>query len=251
MSNPVDPRRQEQVHRLTLELQALRGRLNDTIDQLCELVAGAELGSDPIGLSPMAGLEQGSLERSLAPAWLRLPSGQASVSNPPSGYRLGNETAIYSDYRNGFLQVIQVSQPRGADEQYALVVNHADFDGSFLSLVIDARALLTNMPAGSARLSLAVEVRGTPMPGLNAKCAWKVGEHWSERSLRLQGGQLAADSLTVDMLDPAQINALDFHLFFNAVGRGSFEIRRLTLALVVTPSHEEAPVTSSVFETAP
>jgi hypothetical protein len=235
---------------LTLELQALRGRLNDTIDQLFELVAGHELGSEPVGLSPLAGHDQGNAERSLAPAWLRLPSSQASASNPPSGYRLGNETAIYSDYRNGFLQVIQVSQPRGADEHYALVVNHADFDGSFLSFVVDARALLADMPAGPARLSLAVEVRGTPMPGMNAKCAWKVGEHWSERTLRLQPGQLAADSLSVDMLDPSQINALDFHLFFNPVGRGSFEIRRLTAALVVTPA-SEAPVTSSVFETAP
>jgi hypothetical protein len=250
MSHPVDTRRHEQVHRLTLELQALRGRLNDTIDQLCELVAGHELGSEPVGLSPLAGHDQGNAERSLAPAWLRLPSSQASASNPPSGYRLGNETAIYSDYRNGFLQVIQVSQPRGADEHYALVVNHADFDGSFLSFVVDARALLADMPAGPARLSLAVEVRGTPMPGMNAKCAWKVGEHWSERTLRLQPGQLAADSLSVDMLDPSQINALDFHLFFNPVGRGSFEIRRLTAALVVTPA-SEAPVTSSVFETAP
>ncbi len=250
MSHPADSRRHEQVHRLTLELQALRGRLNDTIDQLCELVAGHELGSEPVGLSPLAGHDQGNAERSLAPAWLRLPSSQASASNPPSGYRLGNETAIYSDYRNGFLQVIQVSQPRGADEHYALVVNHADFDGGFLSFVIDARALLTDMPAGPARLSLALEVRGTPMPGMSAKCAWKVGEHWSERTLRLQPGQLAADSLSVDMLDPSQINALDFHLFFNPVGRGSFEIRRLTAALVVTPA-SEAPVTSSVFETAP
>lgn len=250
MSHPVDTRRHEQVHRLTLELQALRGRMNDTIDQLCELVAGHDLGNEPVGLSPLAGHDEGSAERSLAPGWLRLPSSQASVSNPPSGYRLGNETAIYSDYRNGFVQVIQVSQPRGADEHYALVVNHADFDGSFLSFVIDARALLADMPAGPARLSLAVEVRGTPMPGMNAKCAWKVGEHWSERPLRLQPGQLAADSLSVDMLDPSQLNALDFHLFFNPVGRGSFEIRRLTAALVVTPA-TEAPVTSSVFETAP
>ncbi|WP_374568518.1 DUF6478 family protein [Ideonella sp.] len=235
---------------MTLELQALRGRLNDTIDHLCELVAGHELGSEPVGLSPLAGHDEGSAERSLAPGWLRLPSSQASVSNPPSGHRLGNETAVYSDYRNGFVQIIQVSQPRGADERYALVVNHADFDGSFLSFVIDARALLKDMPAGPARLSLAVEVRGTPMPGMNAKCAWKVGEHWSERPLRLQPGQLAADSLSVDMLDPSQLNALDFHLFFNPVGRGSFEIRRLTAALVVTPAND-VPVTSSVFETAP
>jgi hypothetical protein len=34
------------------------------------------------------------------------------------------------------------------------------------------------------------------------------------------------------------------------VGRGSFEIRRLMAGLVITPPNE-APLTSSVFETAP
>jgi hypothetical protein len=250
MPNSDDTRRSEQVHRLTLELQALRGRMNDTIDQLCELVAGHEIAGEPVGLSPMAGQEQGNAERSLAPAWLRLPSPTASASNPPTGHALSNDTRLYSDYRNGFIQLIQVSQPRGADERYALVLNHADFDGSFLSIVLDARALLVDMPAGPARLSLAVEVRGTPAPGLQAKCAWKVGEHWSERVLRLSPGQLAADSFAIDMLDPSQINAIDFHLFLNPVGRGSFEVRRLTAGLVVTPP-SEAPLTSSVFETAP
>jgi hypothetical protein len=250
MPNTVDARRQEQAHRLTLELQALRGRLNETIDQLCELVAGHDLSGGLIGLSPLAGHEQGTAERSLAPGWLRLPSANASATNPPSGHRLGNETALYSDYRNGFVQVIQVNQPHAADERYALVVNHADFDGSFLSIVLDARALLADMPAGPARLSLALEVRGTPAPGLHAKCAWKAGEHWSERALRLQPGQLAADSFVVDTLDPSQINALDFHLFFSPVGRGSFEIRRMTAGLVITPPNE-APLTSNVFETAP
>lgn len=250
MPNPIDAHRHEQVHRLTLELQALRGRLNQTIDQLCELAAGQALSAEPIGLTPLAGREQGALERSLTPAWLRLPSANASSSNPPSGHRLGAETALFSDYRNGFVQAIQVSQPRGGDEPYALVVNHADFDGSFLSIVLDGRALLADMPSGPARISLAVDVRGTPAPGLHAKCAWKVGEHWSERVLRLQPGQLSVDSFVVDMLDPSQINALDFHLFFNPVGRGSFDVRRLSAGLVVTPA-PEAPVSSSVFETAP
>ena len=60
MSQPIDARRHEQVHRLTLELQALRGRLNDTIDQLCQLVAGHDIGGAPVGLSPLAGQESGN-----------------------------------------------------------------------------------------------------------------------------------------------------------------------------------------------
>lgn len=250
MAHTTDAGRHEQVHRLTLELQALRGRLNDTIDQLCQLVSGHEVAGAPVGLSPLAGPEEGSAERSLTPVWLRLPSASAAASNPASGFRVGPDTTLYSDYRNGFIQLIQVSQPRGADEPYALVVNHADYDGSFLSLVLDASALLADMPAGPARLSLAVEVRGSPAPGMHAKCAWKVGEHWSERTLQLQPGQLTADSLAIDLFDPSQVNALDFHLFFNPVGRGSFEVRRLTASLVVTPP-SEVPMASSVFETAP
>jgi len=250
MSDPQDALRHERVYRLTLELQALRGRLNSTIDQLCELVAGHDVSELPVGLSPLAGQDEGNSERSLVPAWLRVPNASASVGNPAAGHQLTPDSTLYSDYRNAFVQVIQIGQAQGADEHYALVINHADFDGSFLSIVLDARALLSDMPAGPARLSLAVEVRGTPAPGLHAKCAWKVGEHWSERTLRLQPGQLAADSFVVDMLDPSQINALDFHLFFNPDGRGSFEIRRLMAGLVVTPANE-APMTSSVFETAP
>lgn len=250
MPNTEDARRHEQVHRLTLELQALRGRLNQTIDQLCELVSGVEPLSGPAGLSPLASVEGGSSERSLTPLWLRLPVPSATASNPGSGHRLADGTAMYSDYRNGFVQMVQIGQARGADEAYALVVNHAEFDGTFMSIVLDARALLADMPVGAARVSLAVEVRGMPAPGLHAKCSWKVGEHWSERPMKLQAGQLAVDSFAIDMLDVSQVSAFDFHLFFNPVGRGSFEIRRLSAGLVVTPPNE-APLASSVFETAP
>lgn len=250
MSNPQDTRRHEQVYRLTLELQALRGRLNSTIDQLCELVAGHDVSGLPVGLSPLAGQDVGNSERSLVPAWLRVPNASASVGNPSPGHLLTPDSALYSDYRTGFVQVIQVGQAHGAEEHYSLVINHADFDGSYLSIVLDARPLLAQMQAGPARLSLAVEVRGTPAPAMHAKCSWKVGEHLSERTLRLQAGQLAADSCTIDFLDPSQISAMDIHLIFNPVGRGSIEIRRFVAGLVVTPP-SEAPVISSVFETAP
>lgn len=251
MPHPEDAQRHDQVHRLTLELQALRRRLNDTIDQLCDLVAGQPVGGGPVGLSAVATQDEGSIERHLVPAWLRVPTDSASASGPASGHRLGHETTLYTDLRHGFLQTIQLGQPRGADERYALVFNHADYDGSFLSIVLDARALLADMPAGAARLTLAAEVRGAPAPGLSAKCVWRVGEHWSERSLNLQAGQLAADTFSLDGFDPTQVSALDFHIFFNPVGRGSFELRRLSASLAVTPPTESEAVVSSVFETAP
>ena len=142
MSNPQDTRRHEQVYRLTLELQALRGRLNSTIDQLCELVAGHDVSGLPVGLSPLAGQDVGNSERSLVPAWLRVPNASASVGNPAPGHLLTPDSALYSDYRTGFVQVIQVGQAHGAEEHYSLVINHADFDGSYLSIVLDARPLL-------------------------------------------------------------------------------------------------------------
>jgi hypothetical protein len=239
MPNPEDTRRHEQVHRLTLELQALRGRLNDTIDQLCQLVAGHDIGGEPVGLSPLAGQDQGNAERSLTPGWLRLPSASASASNPPSGHRLGSDTALNSDYRNGFIQVIQVNQPRGADEQYALVVNHADYDGSFLSIVLDARCWPTCRPARHAcRWRSRCAALGA---GGARQCAWKVGEHWSECALRLSrpaGCRQPGDRYARSVAD--QRARLPRLLSTRSAAAASRSAE--TAGLVVTPQ-SEAPLT--------
>lgn len=242
--------RSDQAHRLTTELQLLRDRLNHTIDQLCTLVAGGEIADDPIGLSARASGEAGSASRSLVPSWLKLPMASAHVSSPASGHRLSPETGVYSDYRNGLMQLIQTNLPRSEDERYGLVINHADFDGTFFSLVIDARALLSELPAGQAKLAMSLDLRGTPAPAIFAKCTWKVGEDWQERALKLRANHSSADSITVDGFDPAQVQALDFHLIFNPVGRGSFEIRRLAVSLLTSPP-VEAPTPVSVFESNP
>lgn len=250
MSKPPFSQRLEQAHRLTAELNLLRDQLNHTIDQLCTLVAGGDIGGQPVGLSALAAPAGGGAERALAPSWLRLPMASAHISSPASGHQLSPETALYSDYRNGLMQLIQSTLPRGEDERYGLIINHADFDGTFFSLVIDARALLADMPEGQGKLGIAVDIRGTPAPVIHAKCTWKIGEDWSERPLKLRANHLSADGITVEQFDPAQVKALDFHLIFNPVGRGSFEIRRLNLSLLVTPV-VEVPVAASVFEANP
>ena len=250
MPKSLPSQRLEQAHRLTAELNLLRDQLNHTIDQLCTLVAGGDIGGEPVGLTALASAAGGGAERTLAPSWLRLPMASAHVSSPPTGHHLGPETALYSDYRNGLMQLIQSTLPRGEDERYGLIINHADFDGTFFSLVVDARALLADMPEGQAKLGIAIDIRGTPAPVIHAKCTWKIGEDWTERPLKLRANPLSADGVTLELFDPAQVKALDFHLIFNPVGRGSFEIRRLSLSLLVTPA-VEAPVATSVFEANP
>lgn len=242
--------RSDQAHRLTTELQLLRDRLNHTIDQLCSLVAGGEIAQELIGLSELTTGEAGAASRHLVPAWLKLPMASAHVSSPTSGHRLSPDTGVYSDYRNGLMQLIQSNLPRGEDERYGLVINHADFDGTFFSLVVDARSLLADLPAGQAKLAMSLDLRGTPAPAIYAKCTWKVGEDWQERPLKLRANHASADSVTVDGFDPSQVQALDFHLIFNPVGRGSFEIRRFSVSLLTTPP-VEAPLPVSVFESNP
>lgn len=250
MSNHPSSPRAEQAHRLTTELQLLRDRVNHTIDQLCTLVAGGEIIDQPVGLSELNTGVAGAAERSLVPAWLKLPMASAHVSSPASGHWLGPDTAVYSDYRNGLMQLIQSNLPRSESERYGLVINHADFDGTFFSLVVNARSLLSEMVAGQAKMTMSLDLRGTPAPAIYAKVTWKIGDDWHERPLKLRANHTSADSVTVEGFDPTQVQALDFHLIFNPTGRGSFEIRRLALSLLTTPP-TEAPAAVSVFESNP
>lgn len=246
MSTPTDSQRSDEIRRIAQELQALRARLNEAIDRVSELALGC--GGVAVGLSPIGGQDEGRAERSLMPSWLRLPSPEVVAGNPAPGFRLGTDSMLYGDYRDAFVQLIQVARSPGAEERYSLVINHAEFDGTYVSIVLDARALLSGMPAGPARLSLAVDVACTPTPQVHGKCSWRVGEHRSERPLKLQAGHLAADACDIDFLDPAQVSALELHLIFNPVRRGTIEIRRMVAGLVVTPA-TGASAAPSIFET--
>lgn len=238
------------AHKLTAELRQLQDRMNQTIDQLCELVGGRELSDVLPPAAPESGVEAGT-ETSLTPSFLELPGKSPYSRNPPTGHSLGPDTRFYSNYRKGLVQIVQQSLPRHADSRYSLVFNYADFDGDLMSVVVDARALMTGQPAGRARLGLLVETIGNQHHALYAKCAWRTGKKWTERTIEVRANQVSVASIEIDRLDPEQVQALDIHLLFNPGARGSLEIRRLTATLSVQPTEEEAVAPASVFENAP
>ena len=246
MSNSSEAQRIAAVRKLTSELYVLQDRMNQTIDQITGLLHGSELSSlVPIPLPP-ARTPDGALEHSLSPTALALPLPQVYVNNPPSGSLVGQEAKLFSDYKNGQLQLVQVPASRGSDARFALVLNYANFDASYLSLVFDARKLLEDLPAGKLRISMALEARSDPQVKLHAKFAFKVGEHWGEHHMAPKGTRVQVDSFEVPMIDPTIVEALDFHLIFTPQTRGCIELHRVTFSVSVTPVAENA--SANVFE---
>ncbi len=251
MSKSSEAQRLAMVRKLTAELHVLQERINQAVDQVCDLLAGRELNSVLTAPAQAATINGSVVERSLVPTFLRLPSANVHESSPKSGYDLGGDCRMFSDYKNGTLQLLQMPSRRGGeDARYALVINHAEFDGSFLSLVFDARALLDGLPAGRARFGLVFDARCTPQVPLHAKCAWKIGDEWAEHRLETSSSRLTVSSFEVPELDPATVEALDFHFIFSPHARGTIEIQRLSVALGIETQAHEA-VAAGVFESTP
>jgi hypothetical protein len=246
MSNPSEAQRIAAVRKLTSELYVLQDRMNQTIDQITSLLHGSDVGAllpVPLGASRTA---DGALEHSLTPSALALPLPQVYVNNPGNGTLIGNECKLFSDYKNGSLQLVQVPASRGSDARFAIVLNYANFDASYLSLVFDARQLLRDLPAGKLRISMALETRSDPQIKLHAKFAFKVGEHWGEHQMAPKGGRVQVDSFEVPMIDPTIVEALDFHLIFSPQTRGCIELHRVTFSVAVMPAVDTA--SANVFE---
>lgn len=248
MTKSADPQRMVKVHKLTAELRVLQDRINQTIEQLCDLVGGQELAE----LHPPPNPDgEARAENSLTPSFLLLPSKTPYARNPPTGYSLGPDARVYSNYRKGLVQLVQQALPRHADSRYSLIFNYADFDGDLLSVVVDARPLMAGQPAGKARIGLVVETAGNQHNALYAKCAWRTGKKWNERTFEVRANQVSIGAIDIERFEPEQVQALDIHLLFNPSARGSIEIRRLTATMSVQAMEEEAPVPISVFEGSP
>ena len=250
MSNTPEAQRLAAVRKLTSELYMLQDRMNQTIDQITGLLHGADLGSI-VAQGPSALVtSEGAVEQVLVPSALQLPLPAVYVNDPASGFVVGTggECKLFSDYKNGHLQLVQVPAQRGSDARFGIVLNYANFDASFLSLVYDARSLLKGLPAGKLRVSMAIECRSEPQARLHAKFAFRVGEHWGEHQMQLKGGRVLVDSFEVPMVDPSTIEALDFHLIFSPGARGCIEIHRATFTVSVQPVAETA--LPHVFESA-
>lgn len=252
MPHTPEAQRAAAVRKLTSELYLLQDRMNQAIDEITRLLHGVDASS--VGSGALVGVSQsqdGAIERTLRPSALSQPLPSVFVDNPPTGFLVGvnGECKFFSDYRNGQLQLVQVPAHRGTDERYALLINYASFDASYLSLVHDARALLADLPPGRLRVTLAVEYRSEPPVKLHAKFAFKVGDHWGEHHLQLKGTRVLVDTFEVPMIDPATIEALDFHLIFSPGGRGCIELHRATFSVSLLPNAEHASP-DDVFENA-
>jgi hypothetical protein len=51
---------------------------------------------------------------------------------------VGLEAKLFSDYKNGQLQLVQVPASRGSDSRFGIVLNYANFDATYLSLTYAA-----------------------------------------------------------------------------------------------------------------
>jgi hypothetical protein len=226
------------------ELRLLQSQMNHTVDQLCELVGRPEAAALLQGGLP----KSGALERVFTPRFLELPHQAPFVHEPSDGQALCADTRFYSNHRQSLVQVVQQAMPRHAFSRYGLIINYAEFDGDLLSLVIDARELLTVQSAGKATLELVIETSCGQHCAFFAKVAWRVADAWSERQLSVRSNQVSTSSIEIERFDPDLVGALDIHLMFNPDARGSIEVRRMALTLRVQPMPAVVAVPENVFE---
>lgn len=250
MSNSPEAQRAAAVRKLTSDLYVLQDRMNQTIDQITRLLHGA----DPAALlllpqEPVRAAD-GAFEHTLVPSALEQPLPAVYVDDPANGMSLGTggDCKFFSDYKNGHVQLVQVPATRGSDARFGMVFNVANFDGTYLSLVFDCRALLQGLPTGRLRIGAAIGYAGDPAPKLHTKIAYKIDGVWGEHFLHLKGGKILVDSLDVPLIDPSKVEALDVHLTFTPAPRSCIELHRVTFSTSLQPSADAAAV--QVFESA-
>lgn len=216
---------------LALELRTLQDRLNDTINQLCELVAHQTV--TPV----QAPLAHGRF----VPDWLRWPQPLAWFDQPPSGQPLSTGTTFYTNGRAGLWQIVQQPLARHRGTGFALGVNFSQFDGEWMSVVFDASALLKNQPAGRVRLDLVTEVTGSPLENLSVRCVWRGHNHDGELPFDVQLNKVTRQQAEIDYLDPELTRSLEVHLVLSVPARGAVELQRLTLDFTVLPGEATLP----------
>lgn len=245
MSHQESHPRLAKAHLLTAELRALQSRLNETVDQLCELIGGAStaalLNADVMGRD-----DHGHL--TLTPAFLTAPSAQTYLRNPQAGERLSAETRFYCDQHQGLVQVVQQPSPRQADSRYSLIINFAEFDGEWLSLVVDVRAFLEGFDSGKCTLGMMLEISGTAQIALSSKVSIKVGDEQRETYFDVRTNQICITQASLGSIRSTDTEAFDIHFVFNPATRGSIEVRRMTFTLDVEPELAMAPRLEGVFE---
>lgn len=244
MSNPIDPRQLARARELTVELRALQDKMNQTVEQICAIVAGREFGE-------VVAASEAPAHPGFSPLWLQVAEAQPVIISPLSGQALGTDAVFYTDGRNAVLQVLQQPAVRQADASFALVFNFSEFDGEWMSVVFDARSVLAGLPNGRAKLNLVAELAGSPAFPAQARLHWRAANHSAERRVDLKLNQVNTAQIDIEYLEPASVSAFDIHLVFNPPARGSLVLRRLRAQLAVEPVIQEAERGASVFEAMP
>lgn len=230
---------------LTAELRSLQNRINETVDQLCELVGGASVEALLNRSSNSLGRRG---ETTMTPAFLATPAAQTYLRSPSSGAQVASDTLFFSDNEKGLVQLVQQPLPRDADTRYSFIINFADFDGSWMSLVINGKPLLNGLPTGQATLGLMVEASGTAQVTMASKITWRGAELSREVAMDVRPNQVCVEQAELGYLNPEATETLDLHLMFNPPARGSIEIRRLTLTLDIQPEAAKRQQLDGVFE---
>jgi hypothetical protein len=246
MATPADPQRLAQAHQLTVELRRLQHQMNRTVEQLCDLVGGHAFQGVLPGPADHGGAAVA--EAAFSPSFLQLPRQQAFERNAPTGLVLGPDAIFYTDNATGLLNIVQQPLQHSADSRYSLILNFAGFDGEWMSLALNARSLLAGLPSGRAQVGLVIESTGSPQTTLRAKCSWAGADWREERPLDVYINQLSTATAEIDYLDTQKTQALDVHLVFNPPPRGSVEIRRITVTVVVQAAPTGTRSLFSVFD---
>lgn len=183
---------------------------------------------------------------------LRVRGTAAVVRKPVSGQVLTPGLRFFAGRHHGWIQILQ--KPCVADrESFALALDFTAFDGNWMSLVLDGRALVEGQPAGGARLLVLADIEATPSQNVLFKCSWRHAGHEAQnrQSVPQPIGRIATE-LDLGWLRPQDLESLELHVIFPVSGRGSVLLQGLRMVLLVAPESggKSAPA-QDVFEESP
>lgn len=229
------------MHDLDVELSVLRRQLSRVQERLAAL-------ERPGGAALSAPGQTGDFE----PLPQHVPWAAPVVRKPVSGQALAPGLRFFAGKHHGWIQILQKPCAVQADA-YALALDFTSFDGNWMSLVLDSRALTAGLPAGAARLLVSADIEAYPSQNVLFKCSWRHAGHeaQSRQGVPQPAGRMAVE-LDLGWLRPQGLDALELHVIFPVTGRGSILVQGLRMVLLLAPEGGgKAGAAQDVFEEAP
>lgn len=229
------------MHDLNVELDVLRR----------QLLRVQELLADPI--RPQAADQlQGGAVGNFEPLPQFERWAEPVVRKPVSGQVLAPGVRFFVGKHQGWIQVLQKPNTAKAGT-FSLALDFTAFDGNWMSLVFDSRALVVGVPAGAARILVSADVESSPPQNVLFKCTWRYAgqEAQSRQGMPQPAGRIVAE-LDLGWIRPQDLESLELHVILPMSGRGSVLIRALRMVWLASPEGEDrAGAASDVFEEAP